>query len=525
MISGSDKSSVVSKSINSDGTPADSSSIREDPTEDRYIGFVKIRKLFQNFSFLTLGRVLGDGFTFLLFVSLSRAFGQEGLGQYSFAVAFTGFFVVFSNYGLYSYSIKELSRKDEALGAHYGGILTSRLILSLAVFVILLLVLPFLAFSYEAKVVIALVGLIQITQELVNGFAAVFVASEEMHYSGLLQAAPRLTAAISGLVVVLFGGSLIAVLAAILITTLMMVTIAYLMVARKHGHPKLKIHRDLSKKLLSSATPYAMSDFLARVRSRIDVVLLGLLLGSAAAGVYNAAFRIVLVFLLIPFFAAMALFPLSSRLYLTSREKLDRLYHGTLNLTILFGVPVAFGLWLTAPQIIDLLYGEEFNESTTVLRILTWLIFLATLKSIMGVFLMSTDLQSKRTRSQGISAIVAVIGNLLLIYFLALTGAAIAVLIAEIVLVFLFAWYLRPIFGWPKIGSRLAIGTLAAGSFCLLFILLPSLPIYVVIPISAFIYLGILLSFKDIRENEGKRVLGLVKTEMARLRPGVQEAS
>jgi O-antigen/teichoic acid export membrane protein len=297
------------------------------------------------------------------------------------------------------------------------------------------------------------------------------------------------------------------------------------MVARKHGHPKIKIHRDSSKNLLSSATPYAISDLLARLRSRIDVVLLGFFLGAASAGVYNAAFRIVLVFLLIPFFAAMALFPLSSRLYLSSREKLTRLYHGTLNLTILFGLPVAFGLWLTAPQIIDLLYGEEFSESVTVLRILTWLIFLATLKSIMGVFLMSCDLQAKRTRSQGVSAIVAVIGNILLIYFLALTGAAIAVLIAEIVLVFLFAWYLRPIFGWPKIGSRLAIGALAAGSFCLLFLILPTVPIFIVIPVSAIIYMGILLSFKDIRENEGKRVLGLVRNEMARFKPGPQKAS
>jgi O-antigen/teichoic acid export membrane protein len=42
------------------------------------------RLIFRNFSFLIVGKTLGDVFTFILFVLLSRAFGQEGIGQYSF---------------------------------------------------------------------------------------------------------------------------------------------------------------------------------------------------------------------------------------------------------------------------------------------------------------------------------------------------------------------------------------------------------------------------------------------------------
>ena len=49
-------------------------------------------------------------FTFVLFVVLSRTFGQDGIGQYSFAMALTGFFGLFGDFGLYNLSVKEISR-------------------------------------------------------------------------------------------------------------------------------------------------------------------------------------------------------------------------------------------------------------------------------------------------------------------------------------------------------------------------------------------------------------------------------
>jgi O-antigen/teichoic acid export membrane protein len=103
-----------------------------------------VRKLFQNFGFLTMSKTLGDVFSFLLFVLLSRSFGQEGIGQYSFAMCFTGFFTVLAAFGLYDFSVKELSRSRDSLGVFYGPVILLRFVLSGAVFGFLLLILPFI---------------------------------------------------------------------------------------------------------------------------------------------------------------------------------------------------------------------------------------------------------------------------------------------------------------------------------------------------------------------------------------------
>ena len=64
--------------------------ILEEETYDSKSG-KGFKKIFKNFSFLTIGKVSGDFFTFILFIVLSRKFGQEGIGQYSFAVGLGGF--------------------------------------------------------------------------------------------------------------------------------------------------------------------------------------------------------------------------------------------------------------------------------------------------------------------------------------------------------------------------------------------------------------------------------------------------
>jgi O-antigen/teichoic acid export membrane protein len=101
------------------------------------------RRVFQNFGFMATGQALGDAFTFLLFIFLSRAFGEAGVGVYSFAIRFTGFFAEF---GLGSLTIKELSRHTSSFQDYYGRILSLRLALSVAVLAALILVTPFLPF-------------------------------------------------------------------------------------------------------------------------------------------------------------------------------------------------------------------------------------------------------------------------------------------------------------------------------------------------------------------------------------------
>ena len=352
---------------------------------------------FKNAGFLTLGRSLGDIFAFLLFVTLSRVYGQDGIGQYSFAIGFTGFFAVFSGFGLYHLSIKELSRHTGSFGDYFGRILTLRLILSTAAFGVLLLAIPFLPFTRETKLVIAFIGGFQVMSQLLDGFITPFIAREEMHLAGFIEASFRATAALATIGVVIAGGSLVAALAMLPVITAGQLAIAYALINKKYGRPRLVKSGASLARLVREALPYTQSTMLVQLSTRVDVVFLGFFLGASEAGIYNVAYRVVFMLLFIPHFAAMALFPLTSRLFLDSKQELEKLYHQYLNLIIIAGLPIAAGVWLIAPDTIVIIFGDEFAESSSVLRLLAGVLLLAFLSRTMGVFLISCDRQCDRT--------------------------------------------------------------------------------------------------------------------------------
>ena len=43
-----------------------------------------IRRVLQNFSYLMMGKIFSDSFLFIVIVVVSRVFGEEGIGEYSF---------------------------------------------------------------------------------------------------------------------------------------------------------------------------------------------------------------------------------------------------------------------------------------------------------------------------------------------------------------------------------------------------------------------------------------------------------
>ena len=469
------------------------------------------RKLFLNFSFLTIGKTLGDVFTFLLFVLFSREYGQEGIGQYSFAIAFAGFFAVLADFGLHGFSIKEISRYAGDAKEIYGRFIFLRFILSVFSVLLLLFILPFLPFTFENKLIVILIGIYLILYRIVDGTLAVFIAYEDTRDAGKLDAIFRGTTALVGCMIILGGGSILTTVISLPVVTAFQVFIAYKMVVRKYGKPNYQLSILPLIELAKEAIPYAVSTFLFQLRTRIDVIFITFLIGPASAGIYNVAYRIIFLLSFIPHFASLAIFPQTSRLFVNSKEQLGKLYGQSIGLAILIGLPAAAGIWLAAPEIIEYIFGDEFKESSLVLKYLAWILLQMFMLRILVTFLMSCDLQKEVTHSQWKAVLVNVVGNLILIPAIGIYGAAIATLISEAFLIMLYVFRLKKVLGFPDIKQRLLISVTGVVCFCGVFMSFPGTPIFIVIPGSIIIYTLILSLFKEIRDNEMKVVLDVLR--------------
>ncbi len=469
------------------------------------------KKIFKNFNFLAVGKLVGDGFSFFLFVVLSRIFGEEGIGQYSFAIAFTGFFFVFAEFGLYFYTIKELNRTDQEAWKCFETILSLRFILSSLVFVILLGILVFLPFSYETKIIIALIGAYQIVLTLVNGFAGVFIARENAFHAGLLESSLKIITALVGIIIAVSGGGLVMVLTTLPLLTCVGLFVAYKMVVSKYGRIQLDLSLPNLICVARKSVPYAHSSFLYPLASRMDVVLLGFFLGATSAGIYNVGYRLVFLLQFFPYFAGVALLPFLAKLAVDFQKELPALYQQAMNLIVLIALPVSAGVWLIAQDLIDIAFGQAFSESVKILRILTGLLFLCFLEHVLATFLMACNRQPERMRCQWGCALANVCGNLFLIPVLGIYGAAVATVASEALLVFLYVRLLVGNFGWPNIGQKVMVSMLGVAGMCVPFIVFPSISQLLMIPVAIICYFGILALFRDIRKNEISLILSLFR--------------
>ena len=460
------------------------------------------RLIFRNFSFLTAGKTIGDAFTFLLFVVLSRKFGQQGIGEYSFAMALTGFFVVAADFGLYNLSIKEISLLRTGVAGYFGRILTTRILLSAMTLLVLLPVTYLMPISQEAKLIILLVGIYQVIYTITEGFSGIFVARQQMHVAAWIEFGLRISIAACGIAIAFLGGSLVAAVAAFPVIALLQALIVGKYSFDQFGVPPVQFSWETTRSLLVQAKPYAAFSFLRQISTRVDVLLLGLMAGAAAAGVYNVAYRVIFLLLFIPYFSGLSIFPIASRLYSENKEGLAEFYNNSLNLMVLVAVPATVGIWIIAPDLILLIFGTEFSGSVAVLRILSILLGLAFIKSIAGTVLTSCDRQADRTKSQFLAAGLNIVGNIVLIPLIGIVGAAISTALSELFLVAMLIYGLRPVCGVPRITRRLIIGVAGAGVIVALWRIFPDLHFMAFIPLAAVAYIGTLLMFKTIRERE-----------------------
>jgi O-antigen/teichoic acid export membrane protein len=123
---------------------------------------MRAQQILRNFCNLSGGKILGDLSTLAFFIVLSRALGEEGLGQYSFAMAIGGFCLVATDFGLFPYTVREISRLGQEAGKLYKEIIVSRNLVSALVVSVLLLGVFIAPIDGSTRAILILIGVSQV---------------------------------------------------------------------------------------------------------------------------------------------------------------------------------------------------------------------------------------------------------------------------------------------------------------------------------------------------------------------------
>lgn len=463
--------------------------------------------IFRNFGLLSAGKLAGDLFTFALLVAVSRVYGEEGAGSYSFGMGLAAFFFAIADFGLSNLALKVIGRGGGDAARYFGRMLTLRLLMCAVALLALTAVLPFLPVSGADRAIAWLIGLYTVLYLVIDFLAVRHLAEHRGHVPAVVEMSLRATIAVCALLWIAAGADLVRVVAVMPALTLVHVIVFWMRVGREFGKFRLRFRAEEAGRDLRDARPYALFIGLHQLSTRTDIVVLGLVAGLASAGIYNAAYRLVFMTMMLAYFAEVSVLPAASRLHAAAKGEASALYHRTLNVILLLAVPASVGMAVIAPELIALVFGERFRESATVLRLLSILVVGVFLKNVTGAFLTAADRQGVRAGGQLVAACLNVAGTLALVPAFGTMGAAAATVVSESMTVVFFVSRLRDLHGWPRIGSRLGISVLASAAFAVPLLRYGPLPIFASVPIAVAIYFGVVSLFPAIRRDEMRSLI------------------
>ncbi|MBN1827527.1 MAG: flippase [Deltaproteobacteria bacterium] len=199
-----------------------------------------------------------------------------------------------------------------------------------------------------------------------------------------------------------------------------------------------KVDWTLARRLLSDSYPLMFSGFAMIIFMRVDQLMIREMMDSAAVGQYAAAVRLSEVWYFIPGTLCASVFPA-----LVSVRDLDRglYYHRLQNLYAMMfwlALSVAVPLTFLSGPLVEILFGQEFTQSASVLRIHIWGGIFVFMGHAGAKWLIAENMMMKNLHRTLAGLIINILLNLFLIPRTGINGAAVATLAAQAVAGFLY---------------------------------------------------------------------------------------
>lgn len=384
-----------------------------------------IQRVTKNVGVLFISQMLSYILGFFTLIYSARYLGVEGFGILSLALAFTGIFSVCMDLGLSTLTIREVAR-DKSLAKDYvANITLLKLILALLTFLLIFIIVHLLGYNQQTIQIVYVIALYTIFTTFSQLFYAVFQAHEKMEYQSIGTILSSSLLLIGVLVAIYFKFNLLNFSLIYLVSGASILIYALFIYSQKISLPKMKFNITQWKGLIKESWPFAITGISINLYLWIDTIILSVIQGPEAVGLYNASYKLILVLLFIPYVFNNAVFPLMSQYYISSKESLSLIFEKLLKIMILTAIPIGIGTVLIAKKVILMIYGPQFLGAVLALQILIWSTVLTFARSPFERVLESSNRQLTVTKVFFIGVIFNVVMNIIVIPKYSYVGASI----------------------------------------------------------------------------------------------------
>lgn len=400
-----------------------------------FIGQKEVMSSFKSISknsfFLASSQIIEKVLYYLMVIVLARYLGKGDYGRLIYALSFASLFTFFWDFGLIRLITRDVAKDPSNAAITFSLRFELQITSCLAGLIVLLFYLILFEGRNLETYLVLIISITVIFNYLSSSFRSVFIAFEKAQYETFLNLTFRSILFLAILWATYMQLGLIEISMILLLLSLSSLFCSWKLVEGKFFHLHFIKTGTSFWPIVKDCFPIAITIAFTTFYLQINKILLLKWKGEEATGIYGAIDIIVMAFLVISNSLVLATFPIISRENKTDKDKTFIIYKSVFKVLVSFGLPIVLGGILLSKEIVLLIYGNEFSESSEVLKILVWLIPLLFLTNFTGSCLIAIEKQKLLATICGFNALVNLSLNLILIPHFGYLGAAAASIATE----------------------------------------------------------------------------------------------
>ena len=419
---------------------------------------IDYKKIFKNMGWLAIAEAVSSFLKVFLLIYVARVLGPTNFGQFSFALAFGGFFSVIYDFGLSLLVIKEFSHEEQK-NEQVASFFISKILASILAFVFIIIGSIFITAQEQTRIIIAILGLYLIFSNFSDFIYAFFRARQKMKYEAIFKVVQTLTITALAFFVLNIAPSPLN-LSYIYLASSFLIFLSVFIFYNFYFKPNIVVNYSLVKNIFYNSIPLGASIIFISIYNSMDSVVMGYLGQIEQTGWYNAAYKIIAAAILPGTIIAQSFYPALSNACKQSMDNFKKILYLQLSITTMLALPLMAGGMMLAPYIIDFFYDPMFAPATNAFKILLLMAGLIYVFNPFTYALIALGKQKSVFVSTLWGGIANLILNILLIPKYSLNGAAVATVISYIIASFMLYKNLRSevviVSNWRQFGAFLA---------------------------------------------------------------------
>jgi O-antigen/teichoic acid export membrane protein len=476
----------------------------------------RLSAVLRNTGYLAFAETAKPALSFILILVIARTLCRDGMGSYTIILTFTSLFELIATFGVGTMITRGIAAEPERLSFYANAAIGVALVATAIVLPIMLVVLH--AFNYPPDIAlgIRLLAWTLLVSVLQQYALSLCEGLQNMRLRAILSVADTAGRLIIGVFLVLHGHGVLGIVVGIVIVRAITTLLGFVAIAIHTGLSlDYRAMFGSSGKLAVAGLPFLFTAIASAAAWSVNTLMMSKLSGVSEVGTYNAASRITDIIKTFLFSYQIALLPMMSASFIRSREQFRQDCNASIKYLTLLTVPMATGISVLAPRIVDLVFGHKFTSAVPVLQVLAWTVCVFSVAMVFARVLTASHHQMLDLYCNVAALVVNISLGWMLIRSYGPVGAGISTLISLFTFGLLEYFFVAKKLFKAEVLVPVARSAGASALMGLCLVHLKAVPLVAAIPLGAIIYLAVLIGTGTFSRAELRTVKAVVTERVA----------